>query len=266
MKQQAYHFEIKDLITQFVAAFDNVVIKRFLRNRTADSSVQVRYVYSPKQRVMYDLVNLAQNITVPVIAVSIASINRSPDRVFNKVNGFYYGTNQNGQYLPNSVHVRTPVPVDITVNMSIMTKFQSDMDQILSNFVPYNNPYIIISWQIPSDFGISSAQEIRSEVLWNGSIPLSYPTDIAAAEKYKVSADMSFTIKGWLFPAAQDPVGNIFYINENLYNTADITQYSSLTGETFFYPASAKIYSNLETVSLSGNTTTNTVSSSIYRH
>ena len=28
MKTQAFHFEIKDLVTQFVAAFDDIIIKQ----------------------------------------------------------------------------------------------------------------------------------------------------------------------------------------------------------------------------------------------
>jgi hypothetical protein len=69
--------------------------------------------------------------------------------------------------------------------MSIITKFQSDMDQILSNFVPYTNPYIILSWRVPEEIvsnGFAFPQEIRSEVLWDGNITMGYPTDIAANE------------------------------------------------------------------------------------
>ena len=264
MKQQSYHFEIKDLITQFVVAFDNVVINRYNADRSIANALQVRYVYSPKQRVMYDLVNLAQNITVPVIAVSISSINRSSDRVFNKINGLYYGGYQNGNYIPNSVHVKMPVPVDISINMSILTKFQTDMDQILSNFIPYNNPYIIISWKIPSDFGIGTDQEIRSEVLWGGNMSITYPTDINSGDKYKLAADTSFTIKGWLFPASISSIGNIYHINSNFHNISAITNFEGLSGVSFTYPTSAHLIPDLEVVSLSGNTTTGAISSRIY--
>jgi hypothetical protein len=248
MKAQAYHFEIKDLITQFVAAFDNIVIRRYNADRSVDSQVHVRYVYSPKQRVMFDLVNKAQNITVPVVSVSISSINRSAERVFNKIHGFYYG-----QYATSSAHVRTPVPVDISVNVSILAKFQTDMDQILSNFVPYNNPYIIISWKVPSDFGLPTDLEIRSEVLWSGSVTMSYPTELNATDKYKITADTSFTIKGWLFPDTSNAVGNIYYVNSNFFNEASITDYDSLSGQTWTYPTSAGVYNELETVAISGN-------------
>jgi len=245
VKLQTYHFEIKDLLTQFVTAFDNIIINRYDKNRVAQNKVQVRYVYAPKQRVLYDLVNLAQNITVPVVSVSISNVSRDETRVFNKINGYYFssGTSEatDGS---TSIHYNSPVPVNITVNMSILTKFQTDMDQILSNFIPYNNPYIIISWKVPLDLsssGFAIPQEIRSEVLWSGSVNLNYPTDITANEKYKISGDTSFTIKGWLFPAAQDPVGNIFYIDSNFYAVDVLTSVNQLTATNFTYTSSGLV-------------------------
>ena len=39
MKSKAYSFEIKNLVTQFVAAFDNVIIKRFNEKREPDEQI-----------------------------------------------------------------------------------------------------------------------------------------------------------------------------------------------------------------------------------
>lgn len=257
MKNETFHFEVKDLLTQFIAAFDDIIIKRYNKNREVVNNLQVRYVYSPKQRVMYDLVNRAQNLTVPVVSVSITSISRDESRVFNKIEGYYYSRgldDKTGQ--PTSINYKSPVPINIGISMSILTKFQSDMDQILSNFIPYNNPYIIISWKVPvgvSKGGLSYPQEIRSEVLWDGAVNLSYPTDINAAEKYKVVGDTAFTIKGWMFPAAHDDVGNIFYIDANFHAKRNITIYSEMSGtDSYSYPLSSGLVQETETVSISG--------------
>lgn len=254
VRKETFHFEIKDLLTQFVAAFDDIVIKRFDKNRNAMQRVQVRYVYAPKQRVIYDLVNKAQNLTVPVIAINIASVSRDETRVFNKLAGFYIsrGISENDTKSISQFY-RTPTPVNIQVSMSIFTKFQTDMDQIISNFVPYSNPYIILSWKVPSDIlGTAVPQEIRSEVLWDGGIALNYPTDIAANEKYKVTGDTAFTIKGWLFPYVSNPAGNIYTINTNFYNSRIITNFEGLTGVTFNYPPSAMLVNEKESFIYSG--------------
>jgi Arc/MetJ family transcription regulator len=223
---ETYHFEVKDLLIQFCNAFDSVVIKRFNDQRETVSKINVRYVYSPKQRVLFDLVNKAQNIDLPCIAVSIGGVSRDDSRVFNKLDGFY----QNN--VAESYFYKTPVPVNIDVNMSIIAKYQTDIDQILSNFVPYTNPYIIISWKVPTDIQLAYMQEIRSEVMWNGGISLSYPTEIDGGTKYRVTADTSFTIKGWLFRNDNNPVSNVYTVSSNFYAVSAIDLDADVSTDT----------------------------------
>jgi len=216
VKFETFHFEVKDLLTQFCNAFDSIVIKRFDNNRNVVSKINVRYLYSPKQRVLYDLVNKAQNIDIPCIAVNISSISRDESRVFNKLDGFYENS------VSKSYFYKTPIPVNIDVSMSIITKYQTDLDQILTNFIPYTNPYIIISWKVPKDVNLPYLQEIRSEVLWSGSISMNYPTELDGSSKYRITADTSFTIKGWMFRNDNNPVGNIYTIDTNFYGVSAI--------------------------------------------
>ena len=84
MKNRAFHFEIKNLLTQFVAAFDDTVISRYNKNREARQNIEVRYVFAPKQRVMYDIINKAQNLTLPVVAINLTGITRDYDILCNK--------------------------------------------------------------------------------------------------------------------------------------------------------------------------------------
>ena len=215
MKRSPFYFEIKDVITQFISAFDDVVISRHDKDRQLKTTHPVRYVYAPKQRVVHDLVNKARHLTLPVIATSIDSISYDQDRVFNKIEGSYYNRAdmfQGHEMNTVSDHLFQPTPINIDMNVSILTRYQTDMDQILSNFIPYNNPYIVISWTIPGDL-LQQQQEIRSEVLWSGSMSMDYPTDLSSSDSYRISADTSFTIKSWLFRHKDDPSGNIFTVN-----------------------------------------------------
>jgi hypothetical protein len=214
MKNRAFHFEIKNLLTQFVAAFDDTVISRFDKNRNAKSNIDVRYVFAPKQRVMYDIVNKAQNITLPVVAINLDSISRDESRVFNKLNAALIPSTES-EDAKNSSKFLMPVPVNLEVSMSILARYMQDVDQIISNFVPYNNPYIILTWKVPEEYGANYDQEIRSEVLWSGSLNYSTPTDTTYSEKFRIAVDTSFTIKGWLFPEEKDTAGNIYKIDNN---------------------------------------------------
>lgn len=251
MDNQAFHFEINDLITQFIAAFDDCVIKRFTGNRVSKSEVSVRYVYGPKHAVIHDIVNPAKNITLPVVTVNITQLARDPTRVFNKHDGMYYpAANPVDKYAEFSNQLRMPVPVNISVNMSIIAKYQNDIEQIISNFAAYTNPYIILSWKVPSAFGLRNVHEIRSEVEWSGSINLDYPLEQGQDAKYRLTADTSFVIKGWLFPEApSEPLKNIYFIDANFYAT------KSLSGNPLnFVYSTYDDYSSLSAVNYNGST------------
>ena len=261
MKDRAFHFEVRDLITQFIAAFDDVVIGRFNKTRDEMSQIKVRYVYAPKERVLFDIVNKAQNITLPVIAINLTGVSRDESRVFNKIYGFDVpGHRYDDQPAKLTNHVGMPVPVNIGVSMSIIASYQTDIDQIISNFVPYNNPYIVISWKIPDAFNLLLPQEIRSAVEWSGDISLKYPTDTTASDKFRIEADTAFTIKGWLFPAPPaDPIKNIFFIDSNFYATKILNSdrfqgyddYYTLSGSSIQNPMSALLGPEMETISVS---------------
>ena len=234
MRWRSTYFEIQDLIIQFANAFDSIVIGRYNKNREQKDRIFVRYLYAPKQRVLYDIVNKAKTITLPVVSISVGSITRDNERVFNKlpdVNSFYY-TNDSASNKYNA-----PTPVNIDINFSVITRYQLDMDQILSNFIPYNNPYIIISWPVPKGLSnLSEFQEIRSEVLWSGNINMSYPLELQASNKARITADTTFTIKGWIFPAAQNNVGNIYTVTSNFYPVSG-TENTGTVLESYNYPS-----------------------------
>jgi len=257
MLDKPFYFEIHDLLTQFVAAMDDVVIGRYNKNREKKEQIKVRYIHAAKERVLFDIVNKAQNITLPVISVSIDSISRDENRVFNKIDGMYTSVN-NQTYGKQSAFLPMPVPVNLSLSLNVLTNYQSDMDQILSNFVPYSNPYIIISWKIPKEFGIKSIQEIRSEVLWDGTISLEYPNDIDSATKTRFIASTTFTIKGWLFPQAlNNPFENIYFVKSNFRTTSKIDlnydDIPSLSAEGVQFDKLSHNLNETEVISISGS-------------
>jgi hypothetical protein len=212
MKNYTFYWELKNLIVQFMSALDDCVIKRYDDDRVAQDDISVRVVYAPKSRTLHNLINKQQNMELPVISVSIAGIQRVPQRVFNKIDG---PTILN-ESLTNPLQ---PIPINISLNVSILTKFQNDMDQILSNMIPYFDPYIIISWRHPE-----MQQEIRSKVEWSGNLNFSYPTDVQSTTSYRQSVDTSFTIEGWLFKRADGKTGIIHTIITDFIGVKDISE------------------------------------------
>tara|TARA_R110001606_G_scaffold359483_2_gene511341 strand:+ start:32 stop:1048 length:1017 start_codon:yes stop_codon:yes gene_type:complete len=166
---------------------------------------------------MYDIVNKAQNLTLPVVAINLTSVSRDESRVFNKLAPSFIPS-QLSDTSNKASKFLMPVPVNLEVNMSILARYMADADQIISNFVPYNNPYLILSWKVPADFGADYEQEIRSEVLWSGTLNYNSPTDITYSDKFRVAIDTSFTIKGWLFPEQKDTQATIYKVDNNFVN------------------------------------------------
>lgn len=218
MKTWTYNKEIQTLIEQFTSAFNDIVVKRFAKDsNTPQSQFKVNFVYAPKQRVVETLKKPAPGgLTVPVVAINIASLQRDPNRIFNKNNGFNIDAlSIAGEEREFVKGIRQPVPINIGVNMTIITKYQTDMDQIISNFVPYCDPYVVISWKLPVAYG--KDYEIRTEVLWSGSVNVQYPTDLGANQSFRITADTSFTIKGWLFKSTDyiETYKKIYVINSD---------------------------------------------------
>lgn len=178
-----------------MSMLDDVVVARRPKQNFNEAVdwIKVRFVYSPKQRVLLDLLDKAQNIQLPVVAFYLGGINRDTNRVWNKLDGFY-ARSPDPAYTKK---INQPNPVDITLNCSVLTKYASDMDQILTNLIAWTNPQHILSWRIPA----IPEQEIRSPVIWNGTVNTTYPTDLNATQVARYQADTSFTIKGWIFKA-----------------------------------------------------------------
>lgn len=220
MRKYTYDFELETMFTMFMSAMDDVIVKRYNHDKEPQDQIKVRFVYAPKQRVLLDLIDKAQNIQLPVIAVSNGGITRDPNRVFNKIQGSYIPSSD-----PRTAKRQLqPVPIDLTINLTILTRYQQDYDQIITNFLPYFDPYIIISWRTPS----RPDQEIRSQVIWSGSVTTEYPTDLNATQVARVQGTTSFTFKGWLFKAAPDrDDSKIFTITTDMSHIAGLTtQYS----------------------------------------
>jgi hypothetical protein len=195
MIKWTYDFEVQTMVTMFMNAMSDIVIRRFNVHKETRDRIKTRIVYAPKQRVLNDLLNRDQNLQLPVIACYIGGIARDNGRVFNKILGSFndtkYGIVQNE---------KMPLAIDLSLNVSIMTRYQADMDQILTHLLPYINPYFTVSWRTP----MRQDHEIRSNVIWSGSTNITYPIDITSSQTAKVVADLSFTFKGWLFQAVPD--------------------------------------------------------------
>lgn len=209
MNKYSYYREILNSTTQFVAAFDDCFVYRYTKDFQRKEKIKVRYVFGPKNRVLYDIVNQAKNITIPAIAIEQTNIRRDTDRIQNKDQKLrrYHITKKGVSKIP------TPIPVIMDLKISIIAKYKEDIDQIVSNILPWCNPYFVISMKIPEEFGLDFIDELRTVANWSGEVSFDNPTNINETEKYNIIGDTQFTLRGWIFPPYEEPVAPIYVVN-----------------------------------------------------
>ncbi|MFA5754053.1 MAG: tail sheath stabilizer and completion protein [Patescibacteria group bacterium] len=211
MKSYTFHFEVEDILQQFAAALNDIIVKRYNKEREPQDQIHVNFVYAPKTRTLAELTNKAQHFKLPCISISLGGIRRNNNRVFNKLDGSWWtDTMSRSPSGAKWINLLQPVPIDLTVNVSIISRFQTDIDQILTNFIPYTDPYFVISWKWPEIIEIADF-EIRSICKWNENVSVSYPIDINKGSPYWVTADTSFNIESWMFKNMQ-PDGKPIYV------------------------------------------------------
>lgn len=208
--KETFHFELRDLVCQFEDFLNEIIIRRYNDQREKQDKVKVDLKWGHKQRVLHDIINKQGHIVLPLIAVTLGGIKRDKDRVFNKHTGHL----MHGLSSDSYNQLLQPVPVDITLNISIMTRYQIDMDQMLTNFIPYTDPYIVVSWPWPDPI-TGKIIEIRSAVMWNEDVQMEYPTELQATDALRFIANTSFTLKGWLFKNSDNFVKTIYKIDHS---------------------------------------------------
>jgi len=224
MRQKTFHWEIKTILTMFEQAFNDIVIDRYNIDKVSEDQIHVDFKYMPKTRTLFDLVQLNQHIKMPIISIVPNGIRRDQKRVFNKIEGSYH---TNSPINSAWRHLLQPVPVNLGINMSIIGRFQQDIDQILTNFIPYNDPYVVVSSKWPdiipwSDF------EIRSHIIWGEDVSYEFPVDIAKELPYRVIANTTFTIETWMFKNSPWLEKPIYIIDHSFSSMDDMYTYEAM--------------------------------------
>jgi len=229
----------------FTSAFDDAFVYRYNQNDLIpESKIDVRYVHGPKHRVIHDIINKDKVLTLPVVTIEQTDLVRDPSRVVNKHQNIY-------RPLANDYRKKgklpTPVPVNIGVKVSIIAKYKEDIDQIVQNFAVNCNPYIVVSWKVPDEFKFDFQDELRMQIEWSQQCTYTTPAVLAKDDKYRITADTNFTIKGWLFPSTENPEGVIYVVDSNFINAnlaAKLVPYDD-------YPSLSASYVESETMSIS---------------
>lgn len=188
MRFISYNKEINIATKQIMDVFNNIRIKRWA-GPCVEKIIHVPCVYGNRSRILKSLENRAKNLQLPLISITKTDISRDADRAHSVNDGLFFGDNS------YDLNENVGVPIKIEFDVSIICKYESDMDQILCNFMAMMNPDIYVTWPNPKGQG-----NITSQIVWDGTTNIEYPIEISETDPWRVSATARMTFKTWIFP------------------------------------------------------------------
>lgn len=210
MQTKSYNKEVRIATAQIIDALNGIVIERIDRNSNVQKKISVPCLYGNRSRELKSLENRGGNIKIPMMILSISSLSKDLKRVHSINEGLQFQTK-----ITYDIRQNIAVPIDIKYEMLILTKYQEDLDQILSNFIINFNPGIYVVWNHPYN-----SEHIKSQVIWNNDLVIEFPAAIKDTDPYRFLATTTFTYRTWMFPgiggnADDGPKILKFNFNEN---------------------------------------------------
>ena len=145
MEIQSYNTELAYANMLFARPFSDIVLERQVKNpetkKLEPKQYQVNCVFGQRSRILKSLQNPEKEGTVklPLIAINRTGVTRNPERLNNLHNEIKYQESSTRR----NYNLYTPVPVDISYDVTVMSKFPGDIDKIMSitfllNIVTFN--------------------------------------------------------------------------------------------------------------------------------
>lgn len=128
---------------------------------------------------------------LPMIAVNRTGFARNPERL----NGMHNEVKHEMTSKWRSYDLMTPVPIDISYDVSVIARYPQDLDQIASNFMVFFNPDVYVTCEHPKYQGV----KLHSQVVMSDSVQEEHPDEIDPSADDVVTATFQFTFKTWLF-------------------------------------------------------------------
>lgn len=196
MQIQSFNAELAMANLMFLRLFNNIVIKRPSKNNNINE-IKVNCVLGQRSRILKNWQNNEKraNMKLPLIAINRTGYVRNGERLNDNHNEVKYEmTSKYRKY-----DLLTPIPVDISYDVVIMSKHVSDIDQIASNFMVFFNPDVYVTCEHPKYEGI----RLNNQVIMSDNISEEHPDEVDAAADDFITTTFQFTFKTYLFGGSQ---------------------------------------------------------------
>ena len=206
--QYFYHEILRKTVIGFGTLFNGIEIRHDNDSGGEVSRMKVPLAYGPMQKFLAKIeqqptVQGRPAITLPRMSFEMTNLNYDPSRKASITQTFKSGNTDNVK------KVFMPVPYNVGFMLSIATKLNDDMLQIMEQILPYFQPGLNITLNL-----ISSINEKRDIPIILESINMSDDYEGSFDNRRAMITTMQFSAKVYLFGAVADnPDGLIKKVN-----------------------------------------------------
>jgi len=143
MFEYFYHEILRKTVVAFGSLFNGIEIKHVNSSNQTVSVQKVPLAYGPTQKFLARLeqtppdLNKPNQITLPRMSFEYVNLTYDPSRKVTSTQSFLSGLAEDGTQIRKTY---MPVPYNLEFQLSIMTKLNEDMLQIIEQILPYFQP------------------------------------------------------------------------------------------------------------------------------
>ncbi len=221
-----YYNSVRNQVIVFMSLFKNMKTIDTVHDEentlVESKESKIDIIYTPKERKLleqvYELLDpdSQYDMKVPIFSVSIDTITYDPTRALN-----YYRVRRIKQNA-RQYNDRMPIPYNIGVTLSIVSKYEAHIHQISENIVPYISPYILVKIRENTSFLQQIPRELKID--FAGDISRDIPIEWLDTERRTIKGELSFTIRGWIYKPISDQPGPILRIPIQFFKNDDFDE------------------------------------------
>ena len=200
-----YHQILRKTIISFGTLFNNITIEKKDDNDNTFSTVKVPIAYGPTQKFLARLTQQADlnrpvEIQLPRMSFEFNGITYDPQRKLTTTQTFQ-AVDKDDKKIKETY---MPVPYNMNFELSIYTKINDDMLQIIEQILPYFQPEYSLTVDLVKELG-----EKRDIPIIINNIKMSDDYEGDFSKRRSLVYTVSFTAKTYLFGPVTDASKNI---------------------------------------------------------
>lgn len=248
MFEYFYHEILRRTVISFGSLFNNINIKHTDGNGNVTSVIKVPFAYGPTQKFLARLeqsqdLNKPIQMTLPRMSFELVGLSYDSGRKSTTTQTFLTSSTDNKT---QEKRAYLPVPYNLDFELSIMTKLNDDMLQIIEQILPYFQPAYTISIDLVKEIGEKRDIPV---VLNNISMSDDYEGDFST--RRALIYTLRFTAKTYLFGPISSVSGDIIKKVSIGYIAGDPTKTPTREVVYSIEPRATKNYTGTITTNLS---------------